>query len=131
MTKKEVNQIYYLNREIEMWQNQLKQLRENGLQSPKLNGMPKGGALSDPTASEAVSIADLELIIESLLVKVQMARKAIYEYIDSLDDSLIRQIIMYRCISLCTWEEVAIYVGGRNSAESVRKIFDRHFDDAV
>ena len=52
-------------------------------------------------------------------------KKEIYDYIATIDDSLMRQIIMYRCLSLCTWEEVAIYVGGGNSADSVRKLFVR------
>ena len=129
MTKNEINQVYYLNREIEMWERQLKELREGGLQSPKLNGMPRAGTTSDSTGDKATEEADIELLIENLLVRIQLARKRVYEYIDSLDDSLVRQIIMYRCVSLCSWEEVAIYVGGRNTADSVRKVFDRHFEN--
>lgn len=129
MTKKEISQVYFLNREIEMWQRELEQLRSGGLQSPKLNGMPRAGKISDPTGDKASEEANIELMIESLLERVKFARKEIYNYISSLDDSLLRQIIMYRCVSLCKWGEVAIYVGGNNTAESVRKIFDRHFEN--
>lgn len=128
MTKQEINQIYYLNREIEMWQRQLMELREGGISSPKLDGMPRSVRIVDATGDKAVAEADIEMIIEGLLAKTQMMRKEIYEYINSQKDSLIRQIIMYRCMSLCSWNEVAIYVGGGNTAESVRKIFDRHFE---
>lgn len=128
MTKTKINQIYYLNREIEMWQRKLTELREGGLQSPKLDGMPRSARIADATGDKAASEADIETIIEGLLVKTQMVRKEIYDYINEQEDSLIRQIIMYRCVSLCSWNEVAIYVGGGNTAESVRKIFDRHFE---
>lgn len=123
MTRKELSQIYYINKEIEMWERELENV--TSLQSPKLDGLPRGSETGDLTASKALQAAQISEIISGLLTKLQMKRKEIYDYIATIDDSLMRQIIMYRCISLCTWEEVAIYVGGGNSADSVRKLFVR------
>lgn len=123
MTRKELSQIYYINREIEMWERELESV--TGLQSPKLDGLPRGSETGDSTANKAQRAAEIREIINGLLAKLQMKRKEIYDYIATIDDSLMRQIIMYRCLSLCTWEEVAIYVGGGNSADSVRKLFVR------
>lgn len=123
MTRKELSQIYYINKEIEMWERELENV--TSLQSPKLDGLPRGSEAGDSTASKALQAAQISEIISGLLTKLQMKRKEIYDYIATIDDSLMRQIIMYRCISLCTWEEVAIYVGGGNSADSVRKLFVR------
>ena len=123
MTKKELSQIYYINKEIEMWERELENV--TSLQSPKLDGLPRGSETGDSTASKALQAAQISETINGLLTKLQIKRKEIYDYIATVDDSLMRQIIMYRCISLCTWEEVAIYVGGGNSADSVRKLFVR------
>ena len=123
MTRKELSQIYYINREIEMWERELESV--TGLQSPRLDGLPRGNETGDSTANKALRAAEIREIINGLLAKLQMKRKEIYDYIATIDDSLMRQIIMYRCLSLCTWEEVAIYVGGGNSADSVRKLFVR------
>ena len=123
MTRKELSQIYYINKEIEMWERELENV--TSLQSPKLDGLPRGSETGDSTASKALQAAQISETINGLLTKLQMKRKEIYDYIATVDDSLMRQIIMYRCISLCTWEEVAIYVGGGNSADSVRKLFVR------
>lgn len=123
MTRKELSQIYYINREIEMWERELESV--TGLQSPRLDGLPRGSKTGDSTANKALRAAEIREIINGLLAKLQMKRKEIYDYIATIDDSLMRQIIMYRCLSLCTWEEVAIYVGGGNSADSVRKLFVR------
>ena len=128
MTKQEINQIYYLNREIELWQRILREMREGGLESPKLDGLPRSRKISDRTGNAAAIQADVERIIENMLEEIQIKRQEIYEYISSLEDSLMRQIIMYRCMSLCTWNEVAMYVGGGNTADSVRMLFNRHFD---
>ena len=129
MTKKEVNEIYYLIREVEMWKRKLEELREGGMQSPKLDGLPRSRKISDSTGDKATSEADIEMIIEGILKRVQQKEKEIYEYIDTLNDSLVRQIIMHRCVSLCSWQEVAACVGGNNTADSVRMTFNRHFDN--
>lgn len=123
MTRKELSQIYYINREIEMWERELESV--TSLQSPRLDGLPRGSETGDSTANKALQAAEIREIINGLLAKLQLKRKEIYDYIATIDDSLMRQIIMYRCLSLCTWEEVAIYVGGGNSADSVRKLFVR------
>lgn len=123
MTRRELNQIYYINREIEMWQRELDDI--TSLQSPKLDGIPKGTGISDSTAAKAVKAAPVIDKINELLTELQIKRQEIYEYIATIDDSLMRQIIMYRCLSLCTWKEVATYVGGGNTADSVRMMFMR------
>lgn len=47
------------------------------------------------------------------------------EYIESIEDSLIRQIIALRYINGLTWEQVAASIGGNNTADSVRMLCDR------
>ena len=49
----------------------------------------------------------------------------INEYVESIDDSLIRQIITLRHINGFTWEQVAAHIGGNNTADGVRMIHDR------
>lgn len=109
-----------------MWQRELEEIYN--LQSPKIDGLPHSKKVRDITGEKAIKAAQIQDIIEGLLSELQVKRKEIYEFISTLDDSLMRQIIVYRCLSLCTWEEVAAYVGGNNTAESVRKMFDRYFE---
>lgn len=129
MTKEEVSQIYYLDQEIRKLQRKLKELRCSGLQSPKIDGMPRApGRTGSPTEKKGVAEADLELQIESLLHEVKRKKREIIEYIRSLDDSLIRMIIIFRCVELCSWEQVADKIGGPTTADSARMAFKRHFE---
>lgn len=125
LTKDELKQIYYINKEIQMWQRELEKIRSQGLvKSPTISDMPKGGQKFD--ISDYVSaIADYEAVIRGLLAKVQIQRKKIIEYIEGLDDSLMKQIIFYRCVSCMTWQEVADAVGGNNTENSVKKAYSR------
>ena len=129
MTREEVSQIYYLNKEIKKLQRKLKELRGSGLQSPKIDGMPKApGRTGSPTESKGVAEADLELQIESLLHEVKRKQREIFEYIGSVEDSMIRMIIIFRCVDLCTWEQVAENIGGPMTADSARMAFNRFFE---
>lgn len=47
------------------------------------------------------------------------------EFIEKIDDSLVRQIISLRYVSGLTWEQVAVNIGGNNTADSVRKVAER------
>lgn len=127
LTKDELKQIYYINKEIQMWQRELEKIRSQGLvKSPTISDMPKGGQKFD--ISDYVSaIADYEAVIRGLLAKVQIQRKKIIEYIEGVDDSLMKQIIFYRCVSCMTWQEVADAVGGNNTENSVRMMYNRFF----
>ena len=107
-----------------MWQAELEKLRCKSLvKSPIVSDMPRGGKCIgiDDYASE---IADYEIIIKGKLAEIQLQRKKIIEYINNIDDSLIRQIIFYRHISCMTWNEVATAIGG-NTENSVKKIYSR------
>lgn len=143
MTRKEVSQVYYYSREIEKLEREVEKLQDRreqfetaALRSKKLDGMPRAaGGAGSPTELAGIGAAETKKLIDDMLVilrrykyKLEMKRKEIYEYITTLDDPLIEQIIMYRCIDLCKWSQVAAYVGGDNTEDSVRKAFERHFD---
>ncbi len=129
MTREEVSQIYYLNQEIKKLQRNLSELRGSGLQSPKIDGMPKApGRTGSPTERQGIAEADIEMQIERLLAAVKQKQREIFEYIGSVEDSMIRMIIIFRCVDLCTWAEVAENIGGPMTAEAARKAFSRHFE---
>ena len=129
MTREEVSQIYYLDREIRKLQRKLEELRCSSLQSPKLDGMPRApGRAGSPTERQGIAEADLQRQIEQLLDAVKQKQREIFEYIGSVEDSLIRMIIVFRCVDLCTWEQVANNIGGPMTAEAARKAFARHFE---
>ena len=144
MTRKEVLQIYHYNKEIEKierdideLQERRRQLEDSVLRSPKLDGMPRSAkGTSRPTEAAGMAAAEMKRLIDEQIhtierykYKIELKRKEIYEYITSLEDPQLEQIIMYRCINLCTWEQVAAFVGGQNTEDSVRMRFNRHFPE--
>ena len=128
MTREELKQIYYLNKEIKMWQRELDAIECKSLiKGQVLTGMPFGSGISDPTFNIVAEREKYRKIIEGKLAEVQVLRRKIIEYIDSIDDSLLRQIIFFRNVSCMSWNQVANEIGGNNTENSVRMMYNRHF----
>lgn len=68
--------------------------------------------------------ATLQLLEDDLLEKTN----EVEEFITSIDDSRIRRIINLRFLENKTWNQVADYIGGGNTEDSVRKSFTRFLE---
>lgn len=128
MTKAELEQIYYLNRELKLWETELERVRCKSLVGSPLPGNSHGSGVSDKVADRAERIIELENRIIAKRDEIQRLRDEAVEYIYGIPDSLTRQIIYYRCVSLMSWRRVAYEVGGNNSPDGVRKIYSRFME---
>ena len=126
MTKEELKQIYYLNQEVKMWQRELERLQCKSLvKGQEITGMPFLTGTSDKVGDMVSTMVDIERIIQGKLAEIQLQRKKIIEYIDSIEDSLLRQIMFLRNVSCMNWNQVANELGGYNTEDGVRKIYER------
>lgn len=131
MTLKELSQLYYLNREIEMDQRRLEELRTKAESpgSPCYDGMPKSTALDSKVERYAAEIADLEAIIAAKQEQCIHERKRLERYINDIDDSRLRMIFKLRFVKGLQWSQVAAHIGGNNTAKSVSKACYRYLDE--
>jgi hypothetical protein len=126
LTREELKQIYYLNKEVKMWQRELERLQCMSLiKGQQITGMPHVPGVSDKVGDLAATMADIETIIRGKLAEIQMQRKRIIEYINSIDDSLLRQIIFLRNVSCMSWNQIANELGSNENC--VKQIYSRHF----
>lgn len=128
MTRERLSQIFYLEKEQKMWEEKLKELEaESLIKGQEISGMPfaSTGETSDKVSALIIRKQTFVEIIEEIQERIDKQKEEIYEYINTIDDSLLRQIVVYRCISCMNWVQVANRVGGGNTAESVRKMYER------
>jgi len=127
MKKEELKQIYYLNQEIEMWREELNVIKGKSLvKGQEITGMPRGSnGPADTVGNLATEVANIEFVIEGKLREIQLQRKKIMDYINEIEDSLMRQIMFYRHISLMSWKVAAKSIGGGNTDDGIRKMHDR------
>jgi hypothetical protein len=128
MTKTELKQIFYLNKEIEMWQKELDKIQCKSLiKCQIITDMPRGGGTGDKTADIAIEVACIEKIISGKLLDIQFQRRKIINYINSIDDSFIRQIVFFRNVSCMGWNQVAREMGEGYTENSIRMMYNRIF----
>ena len=123
MNLKELNQIYYIDREIEKDERELKELRASVISlTQEISDMPKTTNAKDKTDEYISRILDLEKTIELNLERKQIEKKRIMAFIESIDDSRIRLIFHYRFIKNLHWVEVAKLVSPYETADSARMV---------
>ena len=109
MTLKELSQLYYLNREIEMDQQRLAELRTKAESpaSPLLTGMPKAPNPENKMERCIAEIVDLAAIISTKQQRCIHERNRLERFISDIGDSLTRQIFTLRFVDGLDWGEVA------------------------
>lgn len=127
MRAKNLSKLYYLRKDVECQQIRIKELEALASSSTsKITGLPHSTDVSNKVEKYAVQIADLKSALDIKLSKCLNELKSISEYVNSIDDPLIRQIVSYRFISCFSWEKTARSIGGNNKAESLRKKLYRY-----
>ena len=125
MTKAELSQLFYLNREIEAEQRRIAELEAKATNiSAKVTGMPGGYGISGKTAI-AAEIADCRAIVQAKAEQCIHEYNRLCRYIAGVDDSLMRQILQYRYISGFSWFQVAQHIGNGCTEHGVRMAHNR------
>ena len=126
MTKQELSQLYYLNREIEHLKDRITELECIATSSTsRITGMPHATDISDKVGKYAAEIADLKELLDLNLKKCFFELNRLNRYIESIEDSEIRMILSLRYINGLSWQQVAASISPYASGESVRKAEER------
>lgn len=128
MTLKELSQLYYLDREIELDRERLAELRADLLcpRSPDYDGMPRNPNPENALERCVAEIVDLEDVIRAKIEQRIYERSRLERYISDIPDSLTRQIFTLRFVDGLKWEEVAAKTGGNNTAKNCSNICYRY-----
>ncbi len=109
-----------------MWQKELEKLQCKSLiKGQEITGMPFVGGTSDKVGDLASQIYDTEIVIKGILARIQISRRKIIEYIESINDSTTRQIVFLKCISNFDWYQIAKELGEGYTAEAVKQVYYR------
>ena len=82
--------------------------------------------ITDKVEKYTAEIADLKQTIDINLKKCFFELNRLTNYIQEVEDPLIRQIMTYRYIHGFNWQKTAINIGGNNSADSLKKQLYRY-----
>lgn len=112
MIRGEINELYWLNKEVEDLQNRLQELEEtNGVGSSKMGDGIHGSEVSNPVEKVAMKKLELKNRIAEIMLTILEEKEKIERFVESISDSQIRTIIRLRNIDLMTWEQIGDFLG--------------------
>lgn len=127
MNKKELSQLYYLNREIEQLKSRIEELECIAVSdTSRITGMPHVTGISDKVGRYVAEIADLKELLNLNLKKCFYELNRLNRYIESIDDSQMRMIMTLRYVNGLSWRQIAFSIGGGNTEDSIKKLAYRY-----
>lgn len=134
--------IWSINRKIERIEQRMKSIEQEGVVKDKVYGGEGGvqgfvieGYASGDYSRTKTSLQQQKLLLlntqatlNKLSVDIQAERCRIEEFIAHIPDSHIRRILNYRLVKGMQWEDIAIRMGGGNTADSVRMAYKRYIE---
>lgn len=127
MTKQELSQLYYLNREIEHLKSRIVELECAATSTTsRITGMPHASGISDKVGKYAAEIVDLKELLDLNLKKCFYELNRLNRYIESIEDSEMRMILSLRYINGLSWEQVAASISPYATEDSIRMRHNRY-----
>ena len=116
-------------KEIKLYEDELDGMRMQSLAKGQvMSGMPFSTGTSDKVGNLAVDIVDTSRIIEGKLIELRKKEAEVYDFIATIEDSWMRQIVYMRCVNCLRWNKIADKMGGLNTDKSVSKSYYRYLD---
>lgn len=130
MTLQELQQVFYLEREIEAGIIRLERLRESAdVKSPILSDMPKAPGVHDKLGDIVPQIVDQEAELIEHIRQCEEEKERLRTYIRGVPFSKVRLIMTLRFIDQLSWQEVADAVGGKETEQSVKMTVYRYLNN--
>lgn len=125
MTRQDLEQLYDLSKELELWECELFDLKSQyPVRSPSLCTVKSAG-ISDRVSKRGNRIADLESSIKQRRELID----EIYDFIRSIPDARMRIIVTSHCKNGDKWEKTLDLVGGEGSVDGIKKKYYRFLDE--
>lgn len=112
MIRGELNELYWLNKEVEDLQNRLQELEEtSGVGSSKMGDGIHGSEINNPVEKVAMKKLALKNRIAETMLIILEEKEKIERFVETIPDSQIRTIIRLRNIDLMSWEAIGNFMG--------------------
>lgn len=127
MTKDDLENLSALNRELKHDLERLHELEAavSGRTS-SISGLPHIGVLQDHIGLYLGIIDELNHIIMERVLKSVLEYAKLNQFVNNIDDPLIRQAILHHYVDGLSWHQTAARIGGGNTADGIRLKVDRY-----
>ena len=107
MTEKELNQLHYINTEINQLKCEISELENKSIvKAQVITGMPFCDGVGDPTGIRGTELSERKMLLNLALTKAEIEKNRLERFIAGIEDTEMRIIIRLRHINSLTWEEI-------------------------
>ncbi len=125
MTIRQLSRLRHLNLKIQRLQEEIKTVRDKAEKTTtSISFMPHGGVTTDCKEE----LVYLWQILKTEVKKSIIEQQQLEQYISSIEDVLIQNIIAYRFVNGLSWNEISIIMGGNTTIESIKKSAYRYIN---
>ena len=112
MTKNELEQIYWYQKEIKMLEEQIKALQESSISGSGIgDGMPHSKSTTSKTERVAIQVYELTNKLTQIKSSLFISVKNGIDFIYSIPDSTTRMIVKYKCLDGLSMGEIGVIMG--------------------
>ena len=130
--KQQINILYRISDEKTATQISIKAACLSAIKSPSIEGTTKNSSSTSKTEARAMKISDLSVLARQLDTLEKDVKREIEEYLNKIEDSILREIMRSKYIEKLTWKDIG---AAGNTKESARKLvtryLDRHEEDVI
>lgn len=131
MTTAELKNYYLL--ESSIWDTKEKiaaiEAKLCGSRAFDTSGIPRNPTPKNRTEETFIELAQLQIELSRKAEEYETQKLRIEQYISRIPDLLIRRITEKRVLESKSWKTIAKELGGRNTIESVKKMYYRYISD--
>ena len=122
MEERELNELQDLKKEIQYQVNQLRRLEERSTSMTRIiSGIPAYRGITDRVGEYAPQIARLKILLQNNLRWCLNLQYKIELFIESIDESEMRQIFRLRYLEGKTWRQIALATTGAGDGSTQYK----------
>lgn len=128
---KKLNTLYWLKREKEQIENQIKELTV--LSAVSMSGMPSGSKVSSPVERFHERLEKLTEKLQRKCAEILTETERIEEYIENIEDAEVRVIARKRFIENKTFQVIGdeMYIDKSTAYKKLGKYFERNNEDGI
>ena len=138
ITKQQLRQLRWLKSEIKLLREQIENMKYPVVIDSVIGSSNRFPYNERPFIISGIDVEAYERKTAKLRKQLEQRADELIDlvaeatiYVEQIDDSLIRQIIILRHVNGLQWDDVAAHIGGGNTGDGVRKMHDRFLKGEV
>ncbi len=131
ITRQDLESIYYLRKDQKRLESFIEVEKAKAEKCTASMSITPGGSSGNKLSVEDKYITATEKYINELIdIKNQIAEKVIMieRFINHIPEPFYRLLLHYRCVECLPFKVIADKIGGKNTADSVRKAYIRYLE---